>query len=104
MRAIDPDILVTLSHNVFPVRGENRRWTTAVLNSFVQRGAARYLDTLSSELRAAGLAGALTFFAGLGGVISVSRARDYPLALLRAEPAVRSAPMRWRGAWASVMR
>ena len=31
---------------------------------------------------AAGLAGALTFFAGLGGGLSLSRARDYPLALL----------------------
>lgn len=87
IRSIDADIFVTLSHDVFPVRGENRRWTTAVLNSFVQRGAARYLDTLSSELRAAGLAGSLSFFAGLGGGISASRARDYPLALLGSGPA-----------------
>ena len=85
--AIDPAIFVTLSHDVFPVRGENRRWTTAVLNSFVQRGAARYLDTLSRELRAAGLVGALSFFAGLGGGISAARARDYPLALLGSGPA-----------------
>ena len=87
IRAIDPAIFVTLSHDVFPVRGENRRWTTAVLNSFVQRAAARYLDTLSSELRAAGLTGALSFFAGLGGGISAARARDYPLALLGSGPA-----------------
>ncbi len=87
LHTIAPDMFVTLSHNVFPVRGENRRWTTAVLNSFVQRGAAAYLDTLSTELRAAGLAGALTFFAGLGGGLSLSRARDYPLALLGSGPA-----------------
>lgn len=81
------ELFVTLSHAVFPVRGENRRWTTAVLNSFVQQGAQAYLDALAARLREAGLAGGLAFFQGLGGGISHGRARDYPLALLGSGPA-----------------
>ncbi len=36
IKELYPDIFVTPSHRVFPVEGETRRWTTAVLNSFVQ--------------------------------------------------------------------
>jgi N-methylhydantoinase A len=82
-----PELFVTSSHRVFPVRGENRRWTTAVLNSFVQDRAETYLDTVSRKLSEAGLAGALAFFQGLGGGISRERAAQYPLALLGSGPA-----------------
>jgi N-methylhydantoinase A len=82
-----PDLFVSLSHKVFPVAGENRRWTTAVLNCFVHKSARRYLDSLSSSLRAAGLRGGLVFAQGLGGGISLERAREFPLALLGSGPA-----------------
>lgn len=35
IKELYPDLFVTPSHRVFPVMGETRRWTTAVLNSFV---------------------------------------------------------------------
>lgn len=82
-----PDLFVTLSHKVFPVIGEYRRWTTAVLNSFVQDRARLYLDSLSENLRAAGLEKGLVFFQGLGGGISLQRAKEFPLALLGSGPA-----------------
>jgi N-methylhydantoinase A len=82
-----PDLFVTPSHRVFPVAGETRRWTTAVLNSFVQENAEIYLKSLSSKLREAGLTGGLAFFQGLGGGISLEKAREYPLALLGSGPA-----------------
>jgi N-methylhydantoinase A len=82
-----PEIFVTPSHRVFPVRGENRRWTTAVLNSFVQDRAEAYLESLSTQLTEAGLGGNLAFFQGLGGGISAERAKEYPLALLGSGPA-----------------
>jgi N-methylhydantoinase A len=84
---VAPGVFVTPSHRVFPVRGENRRWTTAVLNSFVQDRAQVYLDTLSEKCASAGLAGSLAFFQGLGGGISRERATRYPLALLGSGPA-----------------
>lgn len=87
IRELYPAIFVTLSHGVFPVRGETRRWTTAVLNSFVQARAELYLDSLGNKLRAAGLKGGLVFAQGLGGGISLERAKEYPLALLGSGPA-----------------
>jgi N-methylhydantoinase A len=82
-----PDLFVTPSHRVFPVAGETRRWTTAVLNSFVQDRADIYLTSLNRKLRDAGLKGGLAFFQGLGGGISLEKARQYPLGLLGSGPA-----------------
>jgi N-methylhydantoinase A len=87
IHAAYPDVFVTLSHRAFAMAGENRRWTTAVLNSFVQAGAKVYLDTLEQALRDAGLSGGLAFFQGIGGGISVEKAREYPLGLLGSGPA-----------------
>ena len=72
---------------VFPVEGETRRWTTAILNSFVQDRAEVYLTSLNEKLRTAGLTGGLAFFQGLGGGISLEKARAYPLGLLGSGPA-----------------
>jgi N-methylhydantoinase A len=87
IKEIYPDIFVTPSHRVFPVEGETRRWTTAVLNSFVQDRADVYLTSVNDKLRSAGLKGGLAFFQGLGGGISLEKARQYPLGLLGSGPA-----------------
>jgi N-methylhydantoinase A len=82
-----PDLFISASHEVYPVAGETRRFTTTVLNSFVHRDAQVYLDSLGDQLKASGLAGGLMFFQGLGGGISLERARSNPLALLGSGPA-----------------
>jgi N-methylhydantoinase A len=87
VKELYPDLFVTPSHRVFPVEGETRRWTTAVLNSFVQDRAEVYLTSLNTKLRDAGLKGGLAFFQGLGGGISLDKARQYPLGLLGSGPA-----------------
>jgi len=87
IKEVYPDLFVTPSHRVFPVEGETRRWTTAILNSFVQDRAEIYLTSLNEKLRAAGLKGGLAFFQGLGGGISLEKARQYPLGLLGSGPA-----------------
>jgi N-methylhydantoinase A len=87
VREAHPDLFVTVSHEVFPVAGETRRFTTAVLNSFVQERAEAYLFSLEQRLREAGLAGSIAFFQGLGGGISLERAKQFPLALLGSGPA-----------------
>ena len=66
-RECAPELFVSLSHRVFRVSGETRRWTTAVLNAFVHEHAHRYLETLGERLREAGLTGGLAFFQGVGG-------------------------------------
>ncbi len=82
-----PDLFVSLSHRLFPVMRETRRWTTAVLNAFVQADTRRYLDTVDSRLRDAGFKASLSFFQGLGGAISRGRAARFPLSLLGSGPA-----------------
>ena len=86
-RGMYPDLFISASHEVYPVAGETRRFTTTVLNSFVHRDAQVYLDSLGEQLHASGLAGGLMFFQGLGGGISLNRARTNPLALLGSGPA-----------------
>jgi N-methylhydantoinase A len=87
IKELYPDIFITPSHRVFPVEGETRRWTTAILNSFVQDRADVYLTSLNEKLRTSGLKGGLAFFQGLGGGISLEKARAYPLGLLGSGPA-----------------
>ena len=87
IKELYPDVFVTPSHRVFPVEGETRRFTTAVLNSFVQDRADVYLTSLNEKLRSSGLTGGLAFFQGLGGGISLDKARAYPLGLLGSGPA-----------------
>ncbi len=82
-----PDLFVTPSHLVFPMRGETRRFTTAVLNCFVQDQARTYIDTVSTRLAEAGLPHPPVFLQGLGGGISKERAKQHPLALLGSGPA-----------------
>jgi N-methylhydantoinase A len=87
IKELYPNIFITPSHRVFPVEGETRRWTTAILNSFVQDRADVYLTSLNEKLRTSGLKGGLAFFQGLGGGISLDKARAYPLGLLGSGPA-----------------
>jgi N-methylhydantoinase A len=87
IRELYPDMFITVSHRIFPVVGSYRRWTTALLNSFVHASAEIYLDSLAVKLHESGLTGGLAFFQGLGGGISLRKAKDYPLALLGSGPA-----------------
>lgn len=87
IRELYPHIFVTPSHRVFPVRGETRRFTTAVLNCFVHDQTRAYIDSIDTKLTAAGLPQPPVFFQGLGGAISRDRAIAHPLALLGSGPA-----------------
>jgi N-methylhydantoinase A len=87
IRQLYPNLFASLSHQVYRLLGENRRWTTAVLNSFVQAAAQTYLNKLSISLTNAGLTGSVAFFQGLGGVIGLERAERFPLTLLGSGPA-----------------
>lgn len=87
VESLKPDLYVICSNKAFPVRGENRRWTTALLNAFVHERARHYINSMNSQLRTAGLSGSLAFFQGLGGGISSERVLERPLMLLGSGPA-----------------
>jgi N-methylhydantoinase A len=82
-----PNLFTSLSHRLFPVMRETRRWTTAVLNSFVHRDARTYLESIDTNVRDAGFVNSLAFYQGIGGDISKARATRNPLALLGSGPA-----------------
>ncbi|WP_020500795.1 hydantoinase/oxoprolinase family protein [Sciscionella marina] len=82
-----PELFVTPAHRVFPVRGETRRFTTAVLNCFVHDQTRAYINSIDTKLTEAGLPQPPVFFQGLGGAISKDRAVAHPLALLGSGPA-----------------
>ncbi|WP_367120445.1 hydantoinase/oxoprolinase family protein [Microcella sp.] len=78
---------VVQSHQMSPVIGENRRWTTAVLSAFVQSEATRFVASLRDRLDEGGFTGNLSFFQGLGGRMSSEAASEQPLALYGSGPA-----------------
>jgi N-methylhydantoinase A len=82
-----PHLFTSLSHRLFPVMRETRRWTTAVLNSFVHADARTYLESIDTNMRQAGFTKTLAFHQGIGGDISKGRAMRNPLALLGSGPA-----------------
>jgi N-methylhydantoinase A len=87
IREAHPDIFLSLSHQLFPVMRETRRWTTAVLNSYVHRDARTYLETVDEKIRGGGFDRTLAFYQGLGGDVSKGRAMRFPLSLLGSGPA-----------------
>lgn len=82
-----PGVFVSSSYRLFPVMRETRRWTTAVLNSFIQSTAETYLNTINRSVVENGFAGTLAFFQGLGAGITQRRAKEFPLSLLASGPA-----------------
>ena len=82
-----PEVLVTLSSEVFPMLREHERFYTCVFNCFCQPAAHILLDTLVEELEGAGFRGELSIFAGAGGAIPIGVARRFPVLLLASGPA-----------------
>jgi N-methylhydantoinase A len=87
IKELYPDLFISVSHRLYRLRGETRRWTTAVMNSFVQPPAQTFLDTMGARLKESGLQGSLVFCQGMGGAISKERAGQFPLGLLGSGPA-----------------
>ncbi len=81
------ECFVCLSSEVHPVIRETERFMTAVFNCLSHRAASRFVEQITAQLRAAGFAGALSFFQGIGGSVSGEAVMDKPLTLLASGPA-----------------
>ncbi len=71
---VAPDVHITLSHRLAPVRGEYERTSTAVVNAFVARTMERYLDRLAATLRDRQLRSPLLVLQASGGVVQADDA------------------------------
>ena len=67
-------ISVSLSHELMGEHGEYERFSTCVMNAFVQPGIERYITRLGAGLREAGFAASLYVMKSNGGVMNAKSA------------------------------
>ena len=82
-----PGVPVSLSHEVVPEYREFERLSTTVLNAYIAPALEDYLARLESVLRGHGVRGALFIMASSGGVLSLGRARLFPVTTVLSGPA-----------------
>ena len=87
IRAILPDIAVSLSSDVVSELWEYQRLATTCANAFVQPLMDRYVSRLERELWQRGFRGALRLMHSAGGLVSPATARAFPIRLLESGPA-----------------
>jgi N-methylhydantoinase A len=81
-----PDVFVTASHEITREWREYERTSTAVLNSYVQPVAARYLDSLEDQLNSEHLRGAKYAMQSNGGTATFESARRGPIGMVESGP------------------
>ncbi len=82
-----PGVPVSLSHEVVPEYREFERLSTTVLNAYIAPALEDYLARLETVLRGHGVRGALFIMASSGGVLSLERARLFPVTTVLSGPA-----------------
>ena len=88
LRAILPDMAVTLSSEVAPEIREFERTSTTLANAYVQNIARHYLMRLCRRLEEdCGITGALYVMQSNGGVCEVEEAVRFPIRLVESGPA-----------------
>ncbi|WOH63699.1 hydantoinase/oxoprolinase family protein [Bradyrhizobium sp. BWA-3-5] len=87
VRAVLPDIAISLSSRVAREIREYERTTTATANAFVQPIVAKYLNELSARLRQAGIDAPLRIMVSSGGSTSAEIAAEVPITALESGPA-----------------
>ncbi|GAA4338390.1 hypothetical protein GCM10023144_35380 [Pigmentiphaga soli] len=87
VRALYPDLLVSLSADVAPEIREFERTVTACVNAYVQPRVHGYLDRLGTDLAALGFDGDLYIMLSSGGITTVANAKAYPVRLIESGPA-----------------
>jgi len=85
--ALDPDVEVVLSSEIWPEVREFERATTTAMSAFVGPLMARYLTDLERRLRELGVAAPLHVMESAGGVMPVSLACRRAVATIESGPA-----------------
>jgi 5-oxoprolinase (ATP-hydrolysing)/N-methylhydantoinase A len=87
VRALLPEVSVSLSSEVVAELWEYQRLVTTCANAFVQPLMDRYVRRLERELWQRGFRGALRLMHSAGGLVSPETARAFPIRLLESGPA-----------------
>ena len=86
LRAANPKLFVTLSHEIVREYREYERTSTTALNAFVGPRVQTYLGRLESHLRDERFGGKLNIMRSNGGVMSVRLAQEQPVAMMESGP------------------
>jgi N-methylhydantoinase A len=87
LKAIAPDLAVTMSSEVCPEMREYERWSTACANAYVQPVMDRYLKLLEDTLIERGFVCPIFLITSAGGLTTVEIARRFPIRLVESGPA-----------------
>ncbi|SDR56844.1 5-oxoprolinase (ATP-hydrolysing)/N-methylhydantoinase A [Rhizobiales bacterium GAS113] len=87
IRALYPEIAISLSCEVVAELWEYQRLVTTCANAFVQPLMDQYVRRLERELWQRGFRGALHLMHSAGGLVSPETARAFPIRLLESGPA-----------------
>src|SRR3954467_3779318 len=86
LRAANPDLFVTLSHEIVREYREYERTSTTALNAFVGPRVQTYLRRLESFLRTEKFTGKISMMRSNGGVMSISIAQEQPVSMMESGP------------------
>ena len=82
-----PGVPMSLSAEVVPEYREFERFSTTVLNAYIQPVVGRYLDRLDASLAAAGFRKGVLTLASSGGAMSLETAKRFPVNTIFSGPA-----------------
>lgn len=82
-----PELSVSLSSEVLARPKEYERFSTTVLNAYVQPRVDKYLGDLEQRLQAEGFAGRLYLMSSEGGLMTAATARKFPVRIVESGPA-----------------
>ena len=87
IRSSFPALYVSGSAEVLPFMREYERWTTTVINAYVQPVVDRYLSRIEQGLDTRGFKGLFYIMTSSGGTVTSDVARRYPVRMLESGPA-----------------
>ena len=86
LRSAQPELFVTLSHEILREYREYERASTTVLNAYVGPQTRAYLRRLESYLGGKGFRGAIHIMRSNGGSMSLSHAAAQPVSMMESGP------------------
>jgi N-methylhydantoinase A len=87
IKAALPDMAISLSSEVHPEFREYERFSTAVINAYLQPEVSRYMENLKQGIVRDAPAAKLGIFQSSGGLTSVERASQFPVRMALSGPA-----------------
>jgi len=87
LRQAFPALLVSVSHEVQPEFREFERFSTTLINAFLQPEVSRYMERLKHEVALVAPMAEFGIFQSSGGLMSVDRAAQFPVRTALSGPA-----------------